>query len=137
MLRKKRGQEEKGATEDEMVGWYHWLNGHEFEQTLGDNKGQGSLACCSSWRHRVRQDLVTEQQPHGRSSLPFSHPAVPETPTLEITRERGGQMLVLQLPVYAGVKNTPPHTHTHTILAKTSFPQLPIFLGNSLSFLTC
>ena len=34
-------------TEDEMVGWYHQLNGHEFEQTLGDGEGQGSLACCS------------------------------------------------------------------------------------------
>ena len=32
-----------------MVGWYHQLNGHEFEQTLGDNEGQGSLECCSSW----------------------------------------------------------------------------------------
>ena len=43
------GQEEKGATEDEMVGWHHWLNGHEFEQTLGDCGGQGYLECCSSW----------------------------------------------------------------------------------------
>ena len=43
------GQEEKDATEDEMVGWHHWLNGHEFEQTQGDSKGQGSLACYSSW----------------------------------------------------------------------------------------
>ena len=42
-------QEEKGATEDEMVGWHHWLNGHEFEQTLGDGEGQGSLVCCSPW----------------------------------------------------------------------------------------
>ena len=41
-------QKEKGATEDEMVGWYHWLNGHEYEQTWGDSEGQGSLACCSS-----------------------------------------------------------------------------------------
>ena len=40
-------QEEKGVTEDEMVRWYHWLNGHEFEQTLGDGERQGSLACCS------------------------------------------------------------------------------------------
>ena len=39
-------QEEKGATEDEMVGWHHWLNGHEFEQALGDSEGQGSLVCC-------------------------------------------------------------------------------------------
>ena len=43
------GQEEKGMTEDEMVGGHHWLNGHEFEQTLGDNEGQGSLVCCSPW----------------------------------------------------------------------------------------
>ena len=32
-----------------MVGWHHWLNGHEFEHTLGDSEGQGSLACCSPW----------------------------------------------------------------------------------------
>jgi len=42
-------RQEKGVTEDEMVGWHHWLNGHEFEQTLGDSEGQGSLACCSPW----------------------------------------------------------------------------------------
>ena len=36
-------------TEDEMVGWHHWLNGHEFEQALGDSEGQGGLACCSPW----------------------------------------------------------------------------------------
>ena len=42
-------REEKGTTEDEMVGWHHQLNGHEFEQTLGDSEGQGSLACCSPW----------------------------------------------------------------------------------------
>ena len=43
------GQEEKRATEDEMVRWHHWLNGHESEQTLGDSEGLGSLACYSSW----------------------------------------------------------------------------------------
>ena len=42
-------QEEKGATEDEMVGWRHRLDGHEFEQALGDGELQGSLACCSPW----------------------------------------------------------------------------------------
>ena len=41
------GQEQKGATEDEMVGWHHWLNGHECKQTLGYSEEQGSLACCS------------------------------------------------------------------------------------------
>ena len=39
-------------TEDEMVGWHHQVNGHEFEQTLGDGEGQGSLACCSPWGHK-------------------------------------------------------------------------------------
>ena len=54
-------QEEKGTTEDKLVGWHHWLNGHEFEQTLGDSQGQGSLVCCSPCGHRVRHDLATEQ----------------------------------------------------------------------------
>ena len=36
-------------TEDEMVGWHHQLNAHEFEKTVGDSEGQGSLACCSPW----------------------------------------------------------------------------------------
>ena len=45
-------QGEKGMTEDEMVGWYHWLNEHEFKQTPGDGEGQGGLACCNSWSHR-------------------------------------------------------------------------------------
>ena len=43
------GQEEKGVAEDEMVREHHRLNGHEFEQILGDGEGQGSLACCNPW----------------------------------------------------------------------------------------
>ena len=46
---KDRKQKEKGMTEDEMVGWHHWLNGYEFEQTLGDGEGQRSLVCCTLW----------------------------------------------------------------------------------------
>ena len=42
-------QEEKGTTEDEMVGWHHWLGGHEFGQAPGVGDGQGSLTCCSPW----------------------------------------------------------------------------------------
>ena len=52
-------QEEKGTTEDEMIGWHHWLNGHEFEQALGVGNGQ-ERSCCSPWGHRVRHDWVTE-----------------------------------------------------------------------------
>ena len=42
-------QEEKGTTENEMVGWHHWLDGHEFEQALGVGDDQGGLVCCSPW----------------------------------------------------------------------------------------
>ena len=49
MLGKIEGQEEKGTTEDEMVGRHHRLNGHEFEYTPGVGDGQAGLACCSSW----------------------------------------------------------------------------------------
>ena len=46
------GQEEKGMTEDEMVRWHHWLNGHGFEWTPGVGDEQGGLACCGSWGHK-------------------------------------------------------------------------------------
>ena len=46
------GQEEKGTTEDEMVGWHHRLDGHEFEKTLGVGDGQGGLVCCRPWGHK-------------------------------------------------------------------------------------
>ena len=44
--------EEKGVTEDEVIGWHHWLNGHDFKQALGDGEGQGGLECCSSLGHK-------------------------------------------------------------------------------------
>ena len=52
-------QEEKGTTEDEMVRWHHWLDGHVFEQALGVGDGQGSLACCSPWG--CKESDMTEQ----------------------------------------------------------------------------
>ena len=45
-------RQKKGMTEDEMFGWHHRLNGHEFEQTLGVGDGQGGLVCCSPWGHK-------------------------------------------------------------------------------------
>ena len=53
------GQEEKGTTEDEMAGWHHRLDGHEFEWTPGVGDGQGGLACCSSWGRK--ESDATEQ----------------------------------------------------------------------------
>ena len=67
---------EKWVMEHEMVGWHHWLNGYESEQTPGVSEGQRSLACCSLWGcKRVGCDLATEQQPfrhqfHGRPFFP-------------------------------------------------------------------
>ena len=62
MLGKIRGQEEKWATEDEMVGWHHRLNGNDFEQTPGDGEGQGSLACHSPWGRKESDTTATERQ---------------------------------------------------------------------------
>ena len=59
-------QEETGMTEDEMVGWHHWLNGHEFEQTQGDGEGQGSLACCSPWSCK---ELDMTERLNGKSTF--------------------------------------------------------------------
>ena len=53
------GQEEKGTIEDEMVGWHHWLDGHEFEQALGIGDGQETLACWSPWG-RKESDMTEE-----------------------------------------------------------------------------
>ena len=56
---KDRGQEEKGMTEDEMVGWHHRLDGHRFGWTPGFGDGQGGLPCCGSWGHK--ESDTTEQ----------------------------------------------------------------------------
>ena len=55
----KTTQKEKGITEDEMVGWYHQLDRHEFEQTPGIGDGQASLVCCSPWGRK--ESDTTEQ----------------------------------------------------------------------------
>ena len=52
-------EDEKGMTEDKMVGWHHWLDGHGFGWTLGVGDGQGGLLCCSSWGHK--ESDMTEQ----------------------------------------------------------------------------
>ena len=64
-------QEEKGTTEDKMVGWHHWLNGHEFDQAPGDGEGQGSLACCSPWF--CKELDTTERQSNNKVSFMLHH----------------------------------------------------------------
>ena len=60
-------QDEKGPTENEMVGWHYWLNPHEFEQAPGDGKRQGNLACCSPWGHR--ESDMTEWLSNNNSNI--------------------------------------------------------------------
>ena len=66
--------EEKGTTEDEMVGWHHQLNGREFEQALGDGDGQGILACCSPWG-RKESDMTEGLNNNEVHALKISYPA--------------------------------------------------------------
>ena len=75
MLGKDWRQEEKGTTEDEMLGWHHWLDGHEFEQAPGDGEGQGSPVCCCPWR-RKESDTTERQNNSNNSSPKFSTSAV-------------------------------------------------------------
>ena len=65
------GQEEKGTTEDEMAGWHHWLDVHEFELTPGVGDGQGGLACCNSWGHK--ESDTTEQLNWIELSIIYGH----------------------------------------------------------------
>ena len=81
------GHEEKGATEDEMVGWHHWLSGHEFEQTPGDSEGQGSLVGCSP-QGRKESD-TTEQLNNNRGPhLGFPGGASGKEPTCQCRRHK-------------------------------------------------
>ena len=66
------GQEEKGMTEDEMVGWHHWFSGHEFEQVPENGEGQGSLACYSPWGLQRVRHWVTEQKTAAKGNAAFS-----------------------------------------------------------------
>ena len=61
-----RKTKEKGTIKDEMVGWHHWLNGHEFEQAPGDGEEYGSLVCCSQW---VCKELDTTENSNKRNQL--------------------------------------------------------------------
>ena len=68
-------QEEKGMTEDEMLGWHHWLNGPEFVQTPGDG-GQGSLMCCSPWGHKESDSMEWLSNNHNHDASPVNQESV-------------------------------------------------------------
>ena len=80
-------QEEKGITEDEMVGWHHRLNGYEFEQPLGVDDGQGSLACCSPWGCKDSDTTVWLNWAEGKWSK-VRRKAIFRTGTNEFVRQK-------------------------------------------------
>ena len=71
----------EGPTKDEKVGWHHWLNGHEFEQTLGDSGGQGSLECCSPWCHK-ELDMTGQLNNKNNSKILESHVPFSQVPPM-------------------------------------------------------
>ena len=91
---------EKGMTEDEMVGWHHQLDGHEFEQALGIGDGQGSLVCCSPWDYKK---LDTTKRLNWKEHKPgFSEPKTTNQDDVELNKsismERGNQTKYCLLP---------------------------------------
>ena len=87
-------QEEKGTTEDEMVGWYHLLNGHEFEQGPGNGEAQGSLACCSPRGRKSQTRLSDWTELNG---------GIKETGKEEVTSLWGSCWLLFQRPQYRSI----------------------------------
>ena len=67
MLGKIEGRMRRGQ---QKMRWHHWLNGHEFEQALGDGEAQGRLVCCSPWGHKESNTTVTEQPPDIKEQEP-------------------------------------------------------------------
>ena len=121
------GQEEKGMTEDEMAGWHHRLNGHEFDWTPGVGDGQGGLACCDSWGHRVdtteRWNWLTdwwcmcyEQGLCKRECAYFAFTELKKMHVQPDTKREGnsssleeGEMILLRGPWIAAIKPQAPH----------------------------
>ena len=86
-------REEKGTTEDEMVGWHHWLNGHKFEQPLGVGDGQGSLACCTPWGCKKSDTTERLNWAEGKWSK-FRRKTIFRTGTNEFVRKKASSWVV-------------------------------------------
>ena len=96
-------------TEDEMVGWYYQLNRHEFEETLGDSEGQGSLACCSSWGLKESNMTVTAAAAAKslQSCLTLCDPrdgSPPGSPSLGFSRQEHWSGLPFPSPMHESEK---------------------------------
>ena len=87
-------QEEKRATEDEMVGWHHWLDGHEFEQAPKVDDGQGSLMCCSPWGCK---ELDTTERLNWARNSPGNNSYVVSYPQLDWSNAQTGTLACVSL----------------------------------------
>ena len=94
------GQEEKGTTEDEMVGWHHWHNGHGFGWTPGVGDGQGGLVCCSSWGRK--ESDTTERLNWTENKMTVLRPLTTNFKTTELT------VLCLHVPHPLSIKALAP-----------------------------
>ena len=129
------GQEEKGTTEDAMVGWHHWLNGHECAQTRGDNEGQGSLTCYCSWGHK--ESDTTERwnnHHHHQPLLPPGPVTVVNTQSRVLLAKISESFACLEISLSPHKSCTLHFYLFHSILhfsMSSSSPQFPICILNS------
>ena len=98
-------QEEKGTTEDETVGWHHWHDGHEFEQTPGVRDGQGRLGCCSPWGHKeldltewLNSDIVFPESPLNSKEIKPVNPKRNQPWIFNGRTDAEAEVLILWLP---------------------------------------
>ena len=117
---KTEGRRRKGTTEDKMVGWHHWLDGHEFEQAPGVGDGQGSLACCGPWGHRVRPDWMTELTGTVTCSYVYLH--------TNMVTPGSSQIHSVTLHNSSCV-----HSHAHRLLYSNIFTHLQDHLNNKIT----
>ena len=106
-------QEEKGMTLDEMVGWHHQLNGHEFEQAPGIGDGQGSLTCCSPWGHKESDTTKRLNWTDWTDGSSQSNEARQRSKSIHIGKEEVKCFLFGMIWSCAQKILRNPHRHTH------------------------
>ena len=111
------GQEEKGVTEDEMVGWHHWFNGHEFEQALGVGEGQGSLVCCSPWG--CKESDRTEQLSNNNNRIDWFDLLAVQGTLKSLLQHHSSKASILQHSTFFMVHISYPYMTTGKTIALT------------------
>ena len=120
-------QEEKGMTEDEMVGWHHRLNGPEFESTPGVDDGQGGLACCSPWGPKESDPTERLNWPESlrnTSSIPSGYQLLNCPVTLLLTHVDQGLLLPLCYTVWNSISIPQPQTSYEFQMKRIILPSL-------------